>query len=103
MKRTALILTALLTVATAQVSWAQVTLGFSGGISHTSADLTDEYGIRMETDALSGLVAGLFGEVVLTPHLALRLGAAYAEGGAIVYEPEVGVIDADFTFSFPKR
>jgi hypothetical protein len=100
MKRTVLAVTALLTVATAQVSRAQVTLGFGGGMSHTSANLTDEYGVRMETDALSGLVAGLFGEVELTPHLALRLGAVYAEGGSTVYEPEVGVMDAELTFSF---
>ena len=99
MKRMVSIVVMLLMAATAQVSRAQVILGFNGGMSHTSASLTDEYGVRMETDALSGLVVGLFGEVELTPHLALRLGATYAEGGSIVYRPEVGVTDADFTFS----
>ena len=59
MKRMVSIVVMLLMAATAQESRAQVILGFTGGMSHTSASLTDEYGVRMETDALSGVSTGV--------------------------------------------
>ena len=100
MKRTTWITVMVLLVASTQMARAQVTVGVSAGFSHTSASVTDEFGVDMDTDPLNGLVIGVVAGYEMTPHLGLQIGALYAEGGSIITPTQAGVPDVDLGVSF---
>jgi opacity protein-like surface antigen len=100
MKRIISLAATIIVVTSAQSVQAQVTVGVSGGLSRAKADVSDETAVGIPTNALNGLVAGLVAGYQLTPHLGLRFGAQYAEGGTLITPPGSAGYDMDFGVSF---